>query len=233
MNKSYIRLPRLRPRISVCKLAEYLEAQPIRRHQILKDQKYPPDFKVTWYDDSFDAAVNGLTNPDRALDLLRSARAEMAAKPALNEKQLTARTNNLEALNHLINFLEKPLFPDCTLRRVPDRPSGLRLAGVNISVRPEIEIVVGGRGQAIHYGYLKLYISKTHPISEEGGKYVATAVHQFAVLRHGLEQAVDRKHCCLLDAFRERLHEAPQHFQARRRQIEAACREIASQWPTL
>jgi hypothetical protein len=96
MNESYVKLPRTRPRISVCKLAEYLEAQPIRRRQILKDQKYPPDFKVTWYDDSFDAAVHGLTNPDHALELLRAAIAEMAAKPALNEKQLIARTNNLE-----------------------------------------------------------------------------------------------------------------------------------------
>ena len=87
MKKSYVKLPRIGPRISVCKLAEYLEAQPIRRNQILKDQKYPPDFKVTWYDDSFNAAVRGLTNPHRSLDLLRAAIAEMAAKPALNEKQ--------------------------------------------------------------------------------------------------------------------------------------------------
>jgi hypothetical protein len=119
------------------------------------------------------------------------------------------------------------------LRRVPDRPSGFLVAGVDISVRPEFEIVVPHSGETIRYGYLKLYIGKTHPISEESGKYAATTVHHFAALRHEMEQAVDRKRCCLLDVFRERLHEAPKGFQLRRRQIEAACREIASQWRIL
>jgi len=37
------------PRISVNKLAEFMTAKPARQRQILRDQKYPSDFKVVFY----------------------------------------------------------------------------------------------------------------------------------------------------------------------------------------
>jgi hypothetical protein len=86
---------------------------------------------------------------------------------------------------------------------------------------------LGEKGERGDRWRLKLQLLTRHAI-EESGKYAATTVHHFATLHHEMEQAVDRKRCCLLDVFRERLHVAPQRFQPRRRQIEAACREIAS-----
>jgi hypothetical protein len=160
--------------------------------------------------------------------------AEIASKTAINEKQVIARSNNIEALKHLLNTRNKFAFTGYTLRRLPEQAPHLHVAGVAISVRPELEILnVGRNGQVVRYGYLKLYINKGHPLAEETGKYAGTMVHQFAHYQHQEKDIVDRKCCLVLDLFREELHMAPQNYQNRRAQITAACFEIASQWPAL
>jgi hypothetical protein len=161
MNISRLKKPRNRPRISITKLAEYLEALPMRRRKILIDQKYPPDYQTTWYNECFEPIVNFLLDPSHATEPLHRAMAEISSKTAINEKQVIARSNNIEALKHLLNTRNKFPFTGYTLRRLPEQAPHLHVAGVSISVRPELEILnVGRNDQVVRYGYLKLYINK-------------------------------------------------------------------------
>jgi hypothetical protein len=194
MNISRLKKPRNRPRISITKLAEYLEALPMRRRKILIDQKYPPDYQTTWYNECFEPIVNFLLDPSHAPEPLHRAMAEISSKTAINEKQVIARSNNIEALKHLLNTRNKFTFAGYTLRRLPEQAPHLHVAGVAISVRPELEILnVGRNDQVVQYGYLKLYSNKGHPLVEETGKYAGTMVHQFAHYQHQEKDIVDRK----------------------------------------
>src|SRR5665647_1822012 len=62
------------PRISVNKLAEYMEANPMRRRRIVFDAKYPQKFIVIRYKDARDAIKQYLENgygEDYILDVIR------------------------------------------------------------------------------------------------------------------------------------------------------------------
>jgi hypothetical protein len=235
MNNLLVSLPskgRIRPRISVGKLAEYLEAPPARRRRILKDQKYPPQFQTTWYNDCFDTAVAFCADPDHRSDFLKQAIADLTKKPALNENQLIVRANNIEALQHLTNCRAKLFVPGSIFSKLHENSGYILVGEVNVSVRPELQLLVESEG-CIRSGLLKLYINKTHALTEETGKYAASVVHQYGCSRKRTGQDVETKYCYVLDVFRERLHMAPRHFKQRWIQIEAACHEIASQWPSL
>ena len=58
----------------------------------------------------------------------------------------------------------------------------LPIAGVTVSVRPEIIVRGNGRRGTPFIGAIKLSFPKTHPLDDESGAYIATTVHQFVDL---------------------------------------------------
>jgi hypothetical protein len=69
------------PRISVNKLAEFMEAKGGRQRQILKDQKYPTDYKGMYHKEAAEAIASCLSKNledldiiDRAIALLEQAK---------------------------------------------------------------------------------------------------------------------------------------------------------------
>jgi hypothetical protein len=143
------------------------------------------------------------------------------------------RQVNSQALDHLLKTAPSLPLNGITFRKAPQSTKPLLIVGVEVSIRPELELVVTKKGGAVHYGLLKLYLSKSHPLTDEAGNYVATLVHSYASHRFTGPKSVDRKHCFVFDVFQEKLFVAPVNHTRRRKDINAACEEIASRWPSL
>jgi hypothetical protein len=92
-------------------------------------------------------------------------------------------------------------------------------------------VIVTSDGGGSRVGALKLYFGKTFPLDEVSGAYVATVVHQFAATRLQSFGTAELKHCAVIDVFSKRVDFAPRAFTRRRKDIEAACEEIAIRWP--
>ena len=139
--------------------------------------------------------------------------------------------NNAEALEAFLAAYPELALAAFVFRRpaAPARP--LRLQGVEVSVRPELEIVAQTRaGQKI--GSLKLHFPKANKLVQEAGDYIATVVQQHAELTHGAGN-VSRDHCMVLDIMRRNLFTAPKSFIQRRKDLDAACKMIAGIWPSV
>ena len=126
------------PRISVNKLAEYLTASPAKRRSIVKDQKYPPTFRITWYEKATRAMVSFLSDPKRDDDALVQVIEKLYTQKAATENEQLKLNTNAQALEA---FLESYSDLDLGLGVVKQGdtdPAKLSISGVELSVRPEL-----------------------------------------------------------------------------------------------
>lgn len=223
--------PRPNPRLSLNKLGEYVIAKPGRQLTILKTQKYPEDFMGPRYQEATNAIVDFLVDPNRNPVPVRRLITELRSRHGASDQETARYVNNAEALEAFIAAYPGLSLAAFMFRRpvTPSRPLFIR--GVEVSVRPELEIVAQTRqGQKI--GALKLHFPKSHELLQEAGDYIATIVHQHAELTHGPAN-VSRDHCMVLDIMRGKLFTAPKSNTRRRSDLAAACDVIARLWPTI
>jgi hypothetical protein len=115
-----------------------------------------------------------------------------------------------------------------SVRSLPRQQQAFVLGGVSVSVRPELLVQSTTSGTAS--GGVKFYFSKTTPLIEERAGYVGTLLHMYVESLMGVASAIDHRECFVLDVFGRHLHAAPAAFRRRRRDVSAACAEIASIW---
>lgn len=226
--------PRPLPRISVTKLGEYVGSRSAaRRKTILVDQKYPKPFKTAIYNECFDPLIGFFVDGSHDTAAVKAAIRAIQVRTVTTDAGEMRRQVNSQALNHLLKTASSLPLNGITFRKGSEFSKPMVVACVEVSIRPELELVVTGKGGTIRYGLLKLYLSKSHPLTEDAGNYVATLVHSYATQRFTGSKSVDRKHCYVFDLFQEKLFVAPVNHTKRRNDIHAACEEIASRWPTL
>lgn len=224
------------PRISVNKLGEYLVAGASRRRQILRDQKRPPEFKVVRYADAQRAIVDHLVNGHSDPDVLArhlSRLANWTRGPDDSDYEVQRNQACRDAIGAFAKLADQLGFDGLTMR--PGRADSPRLtkSGVQISVRPELQVHGVGRKGDRFVGALKLHVSKTFSLGEKAGEYVATMVHEFAEAHLAGDACCDYRHCYVLDVFAGILFVAPKCFTRRRSDVEAACEEIAILWKSV
>jgi hypothetical protein len=104
------------------------------------------------------------------------------------------------------------------------------VAGVTISVRPEVILqMVDRRGEA-KVGLLKLYFAKWHPLDERSGQYIATLLQSFAEQHLKHLGPVEHRLIRVVDVFAGTLFEAPKANTRRLHDVELACEEIGALW---
>jgi hypothetical protein len=221
-------IERTLPRISVNKLGEYMTATPARRRSIVRDQRRPKGFLVPRYNEAHAAVIAYLTGAERdPAVVLREAQRLRAAPP---DSAWQAQRNQLcgEALAAFLEAAD--LLPPARYVRGAPRPPLVNYGEVAVSVRPELVLRGADRRGAPTVGALKLYFSKTAPLTAEAGGFIAAAVADFAEQALALDAAVDPKLCLALDVFARRLYRASRQRAQRRQDLIAACDEIARAW---
>jgi hypothetical protein len=203
--------PRPTPRISVCKLGEYVLARPRRRRAILAAQKFPQDFIVSRYRDAQAALTEYLVT--RNLQALQAARRRLGTGAPASSWDATRRTLCIAAIDHFVQLIGALPLNGSNYRATPTTMLPLRLCGVDVSVRPELLL----QGDTSHGG-IKLYFGKSTPLAE-AAPYIATTLHQYVQTLHPGAQARD---CTLLDVFAHQHVAAPSATHRLRRELLAA-----------
>ncbi|MGC4084425.1 MAG: hypothetical protein QM736_20500 [Vicinamibacterales bacterium] len=156
------------------------------------------------------------------------ARQKVLALPTGKPWEVARRDTQLEAITAACTFLQQeesaPLRALSTVRR---KTVPLIVSGVSISVRPELLVHLN---DAV-VGAVKLYFSKTSPLSDERARYGGTIL-QMAVEMQKSGHTSDYRNCFIVDVFAKRLHPAPRTSRRRRQDVDAACTEIAALWST-
>lgn len=214
------------PRVTMNALAEYLTASAGRRRGIIAEQKSPKTFRVAYYADAEDA-ITGAISAQLSPAPLDAGRTKILSAPVTKPWDMARRDTQLEAIEAARAFLQSPsaaVLRDLTFAR--RRTSALLIGGVAVSVRPELLVE---EEPHVVVGAVKLFFSKTAPLSDERSRYAGTIL-QMAV--EGLRGAhsVDHRRCLVFDVFAQRLHQAPRASRRRRQDVEAACAEIEAVW---
>jgi len=220
---------RLNPRISITKFAEYLVTITSgRRRSILTDQRFPPAFKATKFRAAYapitDILVRG-GDPDLVDDQIAVWRRQKP-KSKFQAECLALCIDGLAAF--------KAILRGGSLKNLTFAPgivdAHVELGGVKISVRPEA--LIGGP----EIGAVKIYLSKTNPLTKDGqGKlgsasFAAAALHLWAEETFGSALA---ERCLIVDVFAGEVYKAPSRNATRRKHMLAACEEIAAVWSSL
>lgn len=224
---------RLEPRMSLNKLGEYMVAPAIRRLAILKDQKRPQPFKVIYYEPANTAITRFLLNGGNDVGQLLEERNRLWAlgsSATYSEQRFKA---NAEAITSFLDSYDVLPVGVVEARMGSNMSPMIRIAGVDISMRPEIVIRARSNRLGDSIGAIKLYFSKNAALDENSGAYIGALLHQYAQENLGeLGQAVFRN-SSVLDVFQGAQFSAPRNHRRRFADIQAACVEIGSRWKSI
>ena len=103
------RRPENSPRISLNKLCEFMTARPTRQRRIIRDQKYPPEFKQVYYREAQEAVVHCIATGlediaavERQISLLNQESPENVG----TQRRLTAKIDALEVFLEMLDEID-------------------------------------------------------------------------------------------------------------------------------
>ncbi len=234
---SSTRKQRTKPQISVNQFGQYLEAKGSRRNKILKDQKFPNEVMILYYKEAFDAIVEFIANGYDG-DKLVERFEEIGEKPTSTVQQnarLESCMDAIETFSQLFdNDLESSL-SDMKIIRAPHNPSDglLRIAGVDISLRPDFFLQRTDKQKNKHKGLIKFYISKHNMLTDYVGKAIATLCFNYLENLSSPEGKPDKKLVFVVDVFGKKVFQTPGGTKILMDDIETSCREIERIWPSI
>jgi hypothetical protein len=101
------------------------------------------------------------------------------------------------------------------------------IAGVGVSVRPAVLLRYRPANRIV--GAVHLALSKLVSLDANTAAYATTIVHQFVETTLA-DTKVDSSASFVIDVFARKIHVAPRAYKKRRKDLEAACEEIADRW---
>ncbi|MFN8263930.1 MAG: hypothetical protein U0T07_10410 [Chitinophagales bacterium] len=218
------------PRISVNKLAEYMDANATRRRKIVFDAKYPQKFIVTRYKEARDTIKQCLEN-GYGEDFVLNVIEELEDKECDTEFQKQDVALSIEALEL---FLDTDISSLSDFNFTPTFGNELlNISNVDISVNPDLIVSKEISGKK-NIGAIKLHLSKNNTLSEESQKIVGAIIYTYTqdfLLKR--RDVANPKLCISFDIFKQGIEICPSAYKMRMNRIEAACEEIALWWDRL
>lgn len=215
------------PKISLNKLAEYLDATPSRRRQIVKDQKNPQPFIAARYGDAREEIIDfiegGMSNDQKMLETAIDLRQNHSGTDFAKQD----RNASADAIEDFLDAADQLEIEGFSAEGSDKSTSAaMNIAGVNVSVRPDVILKDKDTGEV--KGAIKLHFSKTSPLSAKSREYSATALRVY--LENEGHPDIDPKKCYVVDVPTQSVSNAPKTFKRKMNDIEAACEEINARW---
>lgn len=217
-----------KPKISLNKLGEYLQATPARRKRIVQDQKNPEPFIVTRYADAresiVDYLVSGMLDDAKLLSdahELRHSQEDTDFKR--QDKKLSA-----EAIEQFLEIADSIDVDDLIVEAVPYTARiTTEIAGVEVSIRPEVLLKDPDTKEIV--GAIKCHFSKSYSFGAKYAGHVATA------LKIGIEENYPNtnmqvKKCYVVDVPEQRVTYASKAFVRNMNDLQSACEEFSMRW---
>jgi hypothetical protein len=221
------------PRISVNKLAEYVLSKGGRQRQILRDQKFPTDYKGMYYREASEAVSTCLASSlENTAVLSRTVKMLEQQKPEKigTQRRLTANIDALEVFESMLDDID---FKEADPELGAHAPPKLKIQNVLVSVRPQIILRGTGKGGQKLVGATKVHFSRTFPLTEESAGYVSAVVQSYCDAFLVKNDDLFGPFCSVIDIGSQTVYPGVKSITARLKDIAAECRNIAALWPTI
>jgi|HubBroStandDraft_6_1064221.scaffolds.fasta_scaffold23480_1 hypothetical protein len=224
--------PANQPHISVNKLAEFIAAKAARQRQILRDQKFPSEFKGMYYREAADTIATVIaSNLENTSIIERTISALEQQNPDKIGTQRRIQAN-IDALETFEAMLDEVDLKGATPALGEHRPPKLVIQNVEISIRPEIVLTGTGKGKQPLVGALKLHFPRTFPLGDSAG-YVSALLREYATTYLANDGEAHGPFCPVIDVGSKLVCPGVKSIIGRMNDIRAACRNIVALWPTI
>jgi hypothetical protein len=219
-----------KPRISFNKLCEYPHVPPAARRRIAREQKYPADYQVSFYQGALYGllgAIN-LATGDFDPQLMAEKAEQIAARSPEGKHQKSRQKNNVQALHQLTKLATEIHLPPGEHVKVTQKAL-MEREGVTISVRPEF---ITYDKQLNTFALTKFRFSNS-PVSADAAETGLALLLEFAKEPRFSGHLLDLEHTMIIDVFSGsviRGHTVGRHRLA---ELDAALRELATIWPDI
>ena len=218
------------PKMSLNSLGEYLTVGPGRRKTIIKNQKFQSTFITARYSEAEGAIADHIASSMDDNQPLLDTYSDLVNRVHSSDwKEQNAElcTDAIDSYADMVNELSlKGAVP---VRNEP-KPPKMFLAGVTISVRPEI-LLQNKAGELV--GAIKLYFRKTKELNADTGKKIATVLRRYLIDELDGGGTIQPSKCLVVDIFGGQVHQAPAAYKRIMTDVESACEEIAVRWPSI
>lgn len=219
-----------KPFMSINKLAEYMEADAIRRRQIVKEMKKDSDYRKLRYKPVRDI-LKKYFKSGYDDSIIHEAIAKVEAKKSGSEWEDSDHPNSILALKHLLDT-SLPDLDDYNFVTDINKVDKIELSDVVVSIKPDIYMRNKHSGKI---GGVKVHIAKTEKIwlNKTSREYAAVLI-KYGFLMHGYsEKGVDNNACISVDVFQEDYSTSPRAYKLLLGRLEASCEEIALRWDSI
>ncbi len=220
-------------RISVNKLAEFITAKAPRQRQILRDQKFPQDFKGMYYREATDAIstciASNLENTSvlfRAIAVLE----QQAPEKIGTQRRLAANVDALETFESMLDIIDLKGGSPSLGEHAPPR---LKIQNVEISVRPDVILKGLGKKDASLIGAMKLHFPRNFALDEDAGGFVSAILQEYGRTYLTGDGEIHGPYCMVIDVGSKNVWPGVKATANRMKEIVANCRNIAALWPTI
>ncbi|MEM9934020.1 MAG: hypothetical protein AAF824_10420 [Bacteroidota bacterium] len=222
-----------KPNMSINKLGEFLTTNPQRQRRILEQLKYPNEsrYGATAYQSSRNIIKRYFIEGFDEQILLKGIETLKRKKPE-NEYQVGMVNSEIEALEKVqkTNCIEQERY---SYEIYSGNNPKLDIHGVKVSVYPDLIVRQQFRGKSF-VGGLKIHLSKTNSIEEEGSGYISTILCKFVEEEIAKEDEVSKNRLNIsYDVFNDNFITCPASVQRRWDHINAACQNIIAIWDSI
>ena len=221
------------PKISANKLGLYLISRPRQQSLILRDQKFPPDYKPHYYKEASEAISQFLASDLSNPAILQNALVILNKSTPKNFQDQTRLAINIEAINAFINIIDDINFQNSKPALGSHAQPYLTFNDVTVSVRPEIVLKGKNKKKIDFVAGVKLYFSKSHPLTEEAGGYIATLIHLHCGENFAQYGKVNSQMCMVIDIFSGKIFFGSKSIVRKQQDVVAACEHIKQLWPSI
>lgn len=218
------------PYVSMNKLAEYMEAKPIRRTQIISQLKADRDYYKVFYSNVRNILPNYVKNNFSNINL-ENAIKRIKAKKSTSTWDEKDHPNSILALESLKDMIV-PNVEDYDVVNLNEKVDHIMLSGVKVIIKPDVYLK---HKKTKQIGGVKFHIAKTKSswLSANCLEYASTII-KCGFMHYGYdEKDVDNKACISLDVFQKTFGTSPKSYKRSMNELESACKEIADRWSTL
>ncbi len=226
------------PQLSASQMAEYVcsGTSPPRRRTIIRDARFPKTSIVAQYGYAAEGLVNFLSDSNRKLDHLTTAKALLARrevrKDATDWIKRDSRSS-AEAIDAFERAYNRLGFAKLDCRRVTGRLPHLADWPTRISVSLDVTIHKPVRGEGDKIGAALFLFSRGESSSKnriERSKTIAGLIYTFCGKHLTASGEADPTLCFAVDVFGGIKYSPPGTFARKLSHIKEACEEIADRW---
>lgn len=205
-----------------------------RQGQILRGQKYPPDYITSYYRDAQESISLFIADSMEDIRILENRIKILEQQNTQNIYETRRVTGNIEAIEGFMKMIDEIDLKNAVPKLGGEaQPQKLKIYGVEVSVRPEIILnAEGARGKQL-IGGVKLHFPKTNPLNEEAGGYISTALQMYLDSFLQSTGVPSAKHCLTIDIASGKVYEGVTAITQRKKDVEAACEQIFNLWPSI